>query len=100
MIAMVKAGIQLAFETMVDSGIIEESAYYESLHELPLIANTIARKRLYEMNVVISDTAEYGNYLFSFACAAVAETVYGRADWAIWVKLFRKVRSTTRSCVM
>ncbi|MDF4667917.1 ketol-acid reductoisomerase, partial [Vibrio parahaemolyticus] len=27
----------------------------------------IARKRLYEMNVVISDTAEYGNYLFSFA---------------------------------
>ena len=68
MIAMVKAGVELAFETMVDSGIIEESAYYESLHELPLIANTIARKRLYEMNVVISDTAEYGNYLFSYAC--------------------------------
>jgi len=37
------------------------------LHELPLIANTIARKRLYEMNVVISDTAEYGNYLFANA---------------------------------
>ena len=68
MIAMVKAGVELAFETMVASGIIEESAYYESLHELPLIANTIARKRLYEMNVVISDTAEYGNYLFSYAC--------------------------------
>ncbi|GKX53608.1 ketol-acid reductoisomerase [Budvicia aquatica] len=67
MIAMVKAGVELAFETMVVSGIIEESAYYESLHELPLIANTIARKRLYEMNVVISDTAEYGNYLFSNA---------------------------------
>ena len=62
------AGVELAFETMVASGIIEESAYYESLHELPLIANTIARKRLYEMNVVISDTAEYGNYLFSYAC--------------------------------
>lgn len=67
MIAMVKAGVELAFETMIDAGIIAESAYYESLHELPLIANTIARKRLYEMNVVISDTAEYGNYLFSFA---------------------------------
>lgn len=67
MIAMVKAGVELAFETMLDAGIIAESAYYESLHELPLIANTIARKRLYEMNVVISDTAEYGNYLFSFA---------------------------------
>ncbi len=67
LVAMVKAGVELAFETMVASGIIEESAYYESLHELPLIANTIARKRLYEMNVVISDTAEYGNYLFANA---------------------------------
>lgn len=67
MVAMVKAGVELAYETMVESGIVEESAYYESLHELPLIANTIARKRLYEMNVVISDTAEYGNYLFAFA---------------------------------
>jgi len=67
MIAMVKSGVELAFETMVESGIIEESAYYESLHELPLIANTIARKKLYEMNVVISDTAEYGNYLFANA---------------------------------
>ncbi|PJG59696.1 ketol-acid reductoisomerase [Aeromonas cavernicola] len=67
MVAMVKAGVELAFETMVASGIYEESAYYESLHELPLIANTVARKRLYEMNVVISDTAEYGNYLFAYA---------------------------------
>jgi ketol-acid reductoisomerase len=43
MIAMVKAGVELAFETMTQTGIIE-SAYYESLHELPLIANTVARK--------------------------------------------------------
>ncbi len=69
MVAMMKAGVELAFETMVSAGIIEESAYYESLHELPLIANTIARKKLYEMNVVISDTAEYGCYLFSHACS-------------------------------
>ena len=66
-VAMVKAGVELAFETMVSAGIIDESAYYESLHETPLIANTIARKKLYEMNVVISDTAEYGNYLFDQA---------------------------------
>ena len=65
MIAMIKAGVELAFETMTDSGIIEESAYYESLHEVPLIANLIGRKKLYEMNKVISDTAEYGCYLFS-----------------------------------
>ena len=57
----------LAFESMVAAGIIDESAYYESLHETPLIANCIARNKLYEMNVVISDTAEYGNYLFSHA---------------------------------
>ncbi len=67
MVAMVRAGVELAYETMVDAGIIEESAYYESLHETPLIANTIARRKLYEMNVVISDTAEYGCYLFDHA---------------------------------
>ncbi|QCI18540.1 ketol-acid reductoisomerase [Buchnera aphidicola (Aphis nasturtii)] len=65
MVSIIKAGIELAFETMLQSGIKSESAYYESLHELPLIANTIARKKLYEMNMVISDTAEYGSYLFS-----------------------------------
>ncbi|QCI17390.1 ketol-acid reductoisomerase [Buchnera aphidicola (Aphis helianthi)] len=65
MVAILKSGIELAFETMLKSGIKSESAYYESLHELPLIANTIARKKLYEMNMVISDTAEYGSYLFS-----------------------------------
>jgi len=68
MVAFIRAGVELAFETMVASGIIEESAYYESLHELPLIANTVARKKLFEMNRIISDTAEYGCYLFDHAC--------------------------------
>ncbi|MFT6901968.1 MAG: ketol-acid reductoisomerase, partial [Colwellia sp.] len=72
-VAMVKAGVELAFDAMVDSGIINASAYYESLHETPLIANTIARNMLYEMNVVISDTAEYGNYLFSHAAVPLLE---------------------------
>lgn len=67
MVAFVRAGVELAFETMAEAGIKEESAYYESLHETPLIANTIARKKLYEMNRVISDTAEYGCYLFDHA---------------------------------
>jgi ketol-acid reductoisomerase len=52
---------------MTETGIKPESAYYESLHETTLIANTIARKKLYEMNRVISDTAEYGCYLFDHA---------------------------------
>ncbi|MFO7674314.1 MAG: ketol-acid reductoisomerase [Lutibacter sp.] len=68
MVAFVKSGVELAFETMTESGIKEESAYYESLHETPLIANTIARKKLFEMNRIISDTAEYGCYLFDHAC--------------------------------
>ena len=68
MVAFVKAGVELAFETMLASGIVEDSAYYESLHELPLIANTIARKKLFEMNNIISDTAEYGCYLFDHSC--------------------------------
>ncbi|HPF52479.1 MAG TPA: ketol-acid reductoisomerase [Draconibacterium sp.] len=68
MVAFVKAGVELAYEVMTETGIKGESAYYESLHETPLIANTIARKKLYEMNRIISDTAEYGCYLFDHAC--------------------------------
>ncbi len=68
MVAFVKSGVELAFETMTEAGIKPESAYYESLHETPLIANTIARKKLFEMNRIISDTAEYGCYLFDHAC--------------------------------
>jgi len=78
MVAMVKAGVELAFETMVCSGIEAESAYYESLHETPLIANTIARKKLYEMNRVISDTAEYGCYLFAHACVPLLKDFMAR----------------------
>ncbi|MDC7241928.1 MAG: ketol-acid reductoisomerase [Spirochaetales bacterium] len=80
MIAMVKAGVELAFEVMTESGIKEESAYYESLHELPLIANLISRKKLYEMNKVISDTAEYGCYLFANACVPMLEEYMKAVD--------------------
>jgi ketol-acid reductoisomerase len=65
---------------MTDSGIIEESAYYESLHEVPLIANLIGRKKLYEMNKVISDTAEYGCYLFSHACIPLLQKFMEKID--------------------
>ncbi|AWK05987.1 ketol-acid reductoisomerase [Flavobacterium crocinum] len=88
MIAMVKAGVELAFETMTEAGIIEESAYYESLHELPLIANTIARKKLFEMNRVISDTAEYGCYLFDHACKPLLTEFMKKVDTNIIGKPF------------
>lgn len=71
LVSIIKAGIELSYEIMIQTGISPESAYYESLHELPLIANLIARRRLYEMNVIISDTAEFGNYLFSFSAMPI-----------------------------
>ena len=80
MVAMVKAGVELAFEVMTEAGIKEESAYYESLHEVPLIANTIARKKLYEMNKVISDTAEYGCYLFNHKCIPLLSNFMAKID--------------------
>lgn len=80
MVAMVRAGVELAYETMVETGIKPESAYYESLHETPLIANTIARKKLYEMNATISDTAEYGCYLFDHACRPLLAEFMTKVD--------------------
>ncbi|TXB65738.1 ketol-acid reductoisomerase [Vicingus serpentipes] len=80
MVAFVKAGVELAFETMTETGIKEESAYYESLHEAPLIANTIARKKLFEMNRIISDTAEYGCYLFDHSCKPLLADFMKKVD--------------------
>jgi ketol-acid reductoisomerase len=80
MAAMIKSGVELAFESLTDSGVIAESAYYESLHEVPLIANLIGRKKLYEMNKVISDTAEYGCYLFSHECVPLLEDFMKKID--------------------
>lgn len=91
MVAFVRAGVELAFDTMVAAGIKEESAYYESLHETPLIANTIARKKLFEMNRIISDTAEYGCYLFDHAAKPLlADFMKGIKSDVIGAGLARK----------
>lgn len=90
LVAFVKSGVELAFETMTSAGIIEDSAYYESLHELPLIANTIARKKLFEMNRVISDTAEYGCYLFDHACKPLLTDFMNNVDDNVIGKSFSK----------
>lgn len=92
MVAFVRAGVELAFETMVEAGIKEESAYYESLHETPLIANTIARKKLFEMNRVISDTAEYGCYLFDHACKPLLADFMKKTDTDVIGKNFNAGR--------
>lgn len=90
MVAFVKAGVELAFDVMTETGIKGESAYYESLHETPLIANTIARKKLYEMNRVISDTAEYGCYLFDHACQPLLADFMSRIDTNVIGKNFNE----------
>jgi ketol-acid reductoisomerase len=87
---MVRAGVELAFETMTEAGIKEESAYYESLHETPLIANTISRKKLFEMNRVISDTAEYGCYLFDHACKPLLADFMKKIDTNVIGKNFNE----------
>ncbi len=94
MVAFVRAGVELAFETMTDAGIIEESAYYESLHETPLIANTIARKKLFEMNRTISDTAEYGCYLFDHACKPLLQDFMKKIDTDVIGKHFGEGKDT------
>jgi ketol-acid reductoisomerase len=90
MVAFVKAGVELAFEVMTETGIKAESAYYESLHETPLIANTIARKKLFEMNRVISDTAEYGCYLFDHACKPLLADFMSKIDTNVIGKNFNE----------
>jgi ketol-acid reductoisomerase len=88
LIAFVKSGVELAYETMTETGIGAESAYYESLHEAPLIANLIARKKLYEMNSVISDTAEYGCYLFDHACKPLLNNFMNSLNTSVIGKSF------------
>lgn len=95
MVAFIKSGVELAYETMIESGIKPESAYYESLHETPLIANTIARKKLYEMNRIISDTAEYGCYLFDQRCRPLLKNFFNKIDSNIIGINFNKENNTS-----
>ncbi len=55
---LVKAG----FQTLVDAGYQEESAYFETLHELKLIVDLMYEGGLSYMRYSISETAEYGDY--------------------------------------
>jgi ketol-acid reductoisomerase len=51
------------FETLVDAGYQPEMAYFECLHELKLIVDIIYSKGIAMMDYVVSDTAEYGDYV-------------------------------------
>ena len=52
--------ITAAFETLVEAGYQPESAYFECLHEVKLIADLIYEHGISGMRYSISDTAEFG----------------------------------------
>ncbi|AGA64129.1 Ketol-acid reductoisomerase [Liberibacter crescens BT-1] len=55
--------IRAGFETLVESGYAPEMAYFECLHEVKLIADLIYEGGISNMNHVISNTAEWGEYV-------------------------------------
>ena len=55
--------ILAGFQTLVDAGYQPEMAYFECCHELKLIVDIIYAKGIAMMDYVVSDTAEYGDYV-------------------------------------
>jgi ketol-acid reductoisomerase len=55
--------ILAGFETLVEAGYQPEMAYFECCHELKLIVDIIYAKGISMMDYVVSDTAEYGDYI-------------------------------------
>ena len=51
------------FETLVEAGYQPESAYFECVHEMKLIVDLIYEGGFERMRDVISNTAEYGDYV-------------------------------------
>jgi ketol-acid reductoisomerase len=59
----ISALIKASFETLVEAGYQPESAFFETMHELKLIVDLIYEGGLTRMRQVVSDTAEYGDYV-------------------------------------
>ena len=59
----VSALIEAGFNTLVEAGYQPESAYFECLHEVKLIVDLIYEGGLKLMREVVSETAEYGDYI-------------------------------------
>jgi ketol-acid reductoisomerase len=59
LVELVRAG----FETLVEAGYAPEISYFECLHELKLIVDRIYESGIACMNLAISNTAEYGEYV-------------------------------------
>ena len=58
-----EALILAGYEVLVEAGYEPESAYFEVLHEMKLIVDLIYEGGLERMHYIVSDTAEYGDYV-------------------------------------
>ncbi|MGV8977294.1 MAG: ketol-acid reductoisomerase [Cellulomonas sp.] len=56
--------IQYGFETLTEAGYQPEVAYFEVLHELKLIVDLIHEGGITKQRWSVSDTAEYGDYVY------------------------------------
>lgn len=59
----VAALMMAGFETLTEAGYEPESAYFECVHEMKLIVDLIYEGGMTLMRQVVSDTAEYGDYI-------------------------------------
>ncbi|OPZ25004.1 MAG: Ketol-acid reductoisomerase [Lentisphaerae bacterium ADurb.BinA184] len=55
--------MKYGFEVLVEAGYPPEMAYFECIHELKLIVDLIYEGGIQRMNSVISNTAEWGEYI-------------------------------------
>ncbi|MBN1523635.1 MAG: ketol-acid reductoisomerase [Spirochaetales bacterium] len=55
--------IKTGFEVLTEAGYPEEMAYFEVLHEMKLIVDLVFEGGIQKMNSVISNTAEWGEYV-------------------------------------
>jgi ketol-acid reductoisomerase len=55
--------MKYGFETLVEAGYPAEMAYFECVHEVKLIVDLVIEGGIQKMNSVISNTAEWGEYV-------------------------------------
>jgi len=55
--------MKYGFEVLVEAGYPPEMAYFECIHELKLIVDLVFEGGIQKMNAVISNTAEWGEYV-------------------------------------
>jgi len=78
--------VQAGYDTLVQAGYQEESAYFECLHELKLIVDMMYEGGIGWMRHSISDTAEYGDY-------TRGPRIVGEATRAEMKKILREIQS-------